>query len=235
MKKIVAFLLACIMVFALVSCNGSKDPCETCVDADGNKICDVCGKEIKDTETPDPGVTTTALTVADFAAAMKDMNSSRVELTLTETSALGTLTSSYKVVFGNGDLATISYTREVWDVSEDIFSNDLPAKRTEVGTVEYANGSYSGNISGAAEAVAKLSLNLTADKLAGVQINGSANKGAQLIASVSATNSASVFGVSFPSTATLSVTMKAGGQSISAFTLSYADGANQIAFSALYQ
>lgn len=233
MKKIVAFLLACIMVFALVSCKGGKDPCETCVDADGNKICDVCGKEIQDK--PDPETPAEALTVADFATAMKDVNSSRVELTLTETSALGTLTSSYKVVFGNGDLATISYTREVWDVSEDIFSTDTPAKRTEVGMVEYANGSYSGNISGAAEAVAKLSLNLSADKLVGVQINGTVDKGAQLIASVSATNSASVLGVSLPSTATLSVTMKAGGQSISAFTLSYADGANQIAFSALYQ
>lgn len=219
------------MVFALVSCGG-KDPCDVCVDADGDKICDVCENEIKDNGGPAPSQ---SLTVADFAAAMKDMNSSRVEIAITEISAHGSLSASYKVTFGNGDLATIAYTREVWNDSADIFDADTPAKRTETGTVQYANGAYSGDISGTAEAVAKLVLNLSADKLASVQINGTAAKGAQLIAAVPCINSAAVLGVALPADAALSVTMTAGGRSISAFTLSYADGANQISFSALYQ
>ncbi len=231
MKKTIALLLALVMVFALVSCGGGKDPCDTCVDADGDKICDVCENEIKS----DPVVPPKTLTVADFAAAMKDMNSSRVEITITESSVLGTLNASYTVTFGNGDLATIAYTREVWDVSEDVFSDDAPAKRTEEGEIEYKNGSYSGDMSGAAENVAKLVLNLSADKLASVQINGTAAQGAQLIAAVPRINSAAVLGVELPADAALSVTMNAGGKSISAFTLSYADGANEISFAALYQ
>ena len=231
MKKLIAFLLACVMVFALVSCGGDKkDPCQTCVDNDGNKICDVCGNEVQPKD-PNP-VTPPAqtLTVADFAAAMKDMNTSRVEIKITETSALGSLSATYKVVFGNGDRATISYTREVWDVSEDVFSTDTPAKTTLSGTIEYANGAYSGAMNGAADAVAKISLNIASDKLANVRINGT-----QMIASVARANSAAVLGVALPADATLSVTMNAGGKGISAFTLSYADGANQVAFSALYQ
>ncbi len=231
MKKTVALLLALVMVFALVSCGGGKAPCDVCVDADGDKICDVCENEIKGDQTKPPKT----LTVADFAAAMKDMNSSRVEIAITEISALGSLSASYKVTFGNGDLATIAYSREVWDVSEDVFSDDAPAKRTETGTIQYANGAYSGDISGTAEAVARLALNLAADKLASVQINGTAAKGAQLIAAVPRINSADVLGVALPADAALSVTMTAGGRNISAFTLSYADGANQISFSALYQ
>lgn len=238
MKKLIAFLLAGVMVFALASCGGGeKEPCKTCVDADGNKLCDSCGKEVKEEgKKPDSGKPVVpAATVADFATAIKDMNASRVKITITETSALGSLESVYTVAFGSGDRATISYTRQLWDVSEDIFSTDTPAKTTVSGTVDYADGAYSGSMNGAADAVAKVALNLAADKLANAQINGSVANGAQLIATVTRANSAAVLGVTLPADATLSVTMNPGGQSISAFTLSYADGANQIAFGALYQ
>lgn len=233
MKKTLALLLALVMVFALASCSGGNgdSSCTTCVDNDGNKICDNCGKEVKgsDNGEPENPPAATNLTVADFVAAMKDMNSTRVDVTIVETSDLGSLTANYKVAFGSGERATISYTREVWDVSEDIFSSDTPAKRTVSGTIEYANGSYSGSMNGAAEAVAKISLNLSTDKLSNVRINGS-----QLIASVARANSAAVLGVNLPADATLSVTMSSGGKSISVFTLSYADGANNVAFSVAY-
>ena len=234
MKKTIALLLALVMVLAFASCG--KKPCDTCVDADGDLVCDVCGKALENAggNQPTPG-TPAALTVADFAAAMKNMGSTRVEITVTESSDLGTLSSNYKIAFGKGESATIAYVREVWDVSEDIFSTTAPAKKTERGEIRYENGTYTGSMEGTAGAVAQLALNLSADQLASVQINGDAAKGAQLIAAVPRANSASVLGVALPADAAISVTMNAGAKSISAFTLSYMDGANQVAFSALYQ
>ena len=239
MKKIIALLLALVMAFALVSCStggnggsGDKDPCDTCVDKDANGTCDVCGNKVEGGKGPDLNK---PLEVADFAKAMKEMNSSRVVISITETSELGSLSATYTVAFGNGDAATIAYVREVWNTNADIFDTDASEKITERGEIQYANGSYSGAISGAAENVARIALNLSADKLANVQINGTAAKGAQLIAAVPQASSADVLGVSLPSDAALSVTMKAGAQSITAFTLSYVDGNNQVTFAAQYQ
>ena len=223
------------MAFAFVSCStgGGSTPCDTCVDKNGDGKCDVCENKIDDTKKPDA---TKALEVADFAKAMKDMNSSRVVISVMELSDLGSLSATYTITFGNGDLATIAYVRETWNTSADIFDPNGPSEKiTERGEIQYANGSYSGSISGAAENVARIALNLSADKLASVQINGSAAKGAQLIAAVPQTSSADVLGVALPSDAALSVTMVAGAQSISAFTLSYVDGANQVTFAAQYQ
>ena len=231
MKRIIALLLALVMMLAFASC-GAQKPCDNCVDADGDLICDVCGKTLEEEQKPPVEV---ALTVADFAKAMKDMGSTRVEIAVTETSVLGTLASTYKITFGSGETATIAYTRELWNVSEDIFSSTEPAKTTEIGEIRYSNGTYTGAIEGTAGVVAKLALNLAADQLASVQINGDVATGAQLIAAVPRANSASVLGVALPADAAISVTMNAGAKSISAFTLSYADGENQIAFSALYQ
>ena len=232
MKRIIALLLALVTVLAFVSC-GVQKPCDNCVDADGDLVCDVCGEKLEDEKQPPEEVA--KLTVADFAKAMKDMGSTRVEIAVTETSVLGTLASTYKVTFGSGETATIAYSRELWNVSEDIFSSTAPAKKTETGEIRYSNGTYTGAIEGTAGVVAKLALNLAADQLASVQINGTAATGAQLIAAVPRANSASVLGVALPADAAISVTMNAGAKSISAFTLSYADGENQIAFSALYQ
>ncbi len=231
MKKTIALLLALVMVLALAAC-GQKNPCDTCVDADGDLVCDVCGNKVDPGQKPTP---TPALTVADFAAAMKNMNSNRLEIAVTETSDLGTLASTYKITFGKGESAVIAYTREVWNVSEDIFSSTAPIKETKSGEIRYENGTYTGTMEGTAGAVAQLALNLAADQLTSIQINGDAAKGAQLIAAVPRANSASVLGVALPSDAAISVTMNAGAKSISAFTLSYMDGANQVAFSALYQ
>lgn len=232
MKRIIALLLALVTVLAFVSCDVQK-PCDNCVDADGDLVCDVCGEKIEDEKQPSEEVA--KLTVADFAKAMKDMGATRVEIAVTETSVLGTLASTYKVTFGSSETATIAYTRELWNVSEDIFSSTAPAKTTEIGEIRYSNGTYTGAIEGTAGVVAKLALNLAADQLASVQINGTAATGAQLIAAVPRANSESVLGVKLPADAAISVTMNAGAKSISAFTLSYADGENQIAFSALYQ
>ena len=234
MKKTIALLLALVMVLALASC-GVKAPCEICVDADEDLICDVCGKKLEDEGKKPTPPEAPALTVADFAAAMKNMGTTRVEISVTESSDLGTLSSTYKITFGKGENATIAYTREVWVVSEDIFSTTAPAKKTEIGEIRYENGTYTGAMEGTAGAVAQLALNLSADQLASVQINGDAASGAQLIAAVPSANSASVLGIVLPTDATISVTMNAGAKSISAFTLGYVDGANQVAFSALYQ
>ena len=233
MKRIIALLLALVTVLAFVSC-GVNQPCDNCVDADGDLICDVCGKKLEEEQKPAEEV---KLTVADFAKAMKDMGSTRVEIAVTESSVLGTLASTYKITFGSGETATIAYTRELWNVSEDIFSTTAPAKTVVNDTIYYSNGTYTSEkgIDGTAGVVAKLALNLAADQLASVQINGDVATGAQLIAAVPRANSASVLGVELPADAAISVTMNAGAKSISAFTLSYADGENQIAFSALYQ
>lgn len=234
MKRIIALLLALVTVLAFVSCDVQK-PCDNCVDADGDLVCDVCGEKIEDEKQPSEEVA--KLTVADFAKAMKDMGATRVEIAVTETSVLGTLASTYKVTFGSSETATIAYTRELWNVSEDIFSSTAPAKTVVNDTIYYSNGTYTSEkgMDGTAGVVAKLALNLAADQLASVQINGTAATGAQLIAAVPRANSASVLGVKLPADAAISVTMNAGAKSISAFTLSYADGENQIAFSALYQ
>ena len=233
MKRIIALLLALVTVLAFVSC-GVQQPCDKCVDADGDLVCDVCGKKLEEEQKPAEEV---KLTVADFAKAMKDMGSTRVEIAVTESSVLGTLASTYKITFGSGETATIAYTRELWDVSADIFETTAPAKTVEQDTIYYSNGTYTSEkgIDGTAGVVAKLALNLAADQLASVQINGDVATGAQLIAAVPRANSASVLGVALPADAAISVTMNAGAKSISAFTLSYADGENQIAFSALYQ
>jgi len=48
MKKIIALLLALTLAFALFACSeDQKDPCTTCVDADGNGTCDVCGGAVE--------------------------------------------------------------------------------------------------------------------------------------------------------------------------------------------
>lgn len=52
MKKIISLLLALSCAFALFAC--SEDPCVTCVDADEDGNCDVCGKVIEAPE-KDPG------------------------------------------------------------------------------------------------------------------------------------------------------------------------------------
>ena len=53
MKKIIALLLALTCAFALFACSADQNsPCTTCVDADGNGTCDVCGGVV---EAPDQG------------------------------------------------------------------------------------------------------------------------------------------------------------------------------------
>lgn len=231
MKKIVALLLAVSVVFALTACFGAKDPCEQHVDDNNDQICDVCEEKI---EGIGPGAL--SLTVADFASAMKDMNSGRVEISIVETSDKGSLSASYTVTFGSGDVADIAYVRELWDVDESVFDAETPAKAIVSGACHYENGQYSGaEMNGAAESVAKLALNLTKDKLASIVINGSAKDGAILTAAVPRAYSAEVLGVSLPADAALSVTMVPGAKSISVFTLSYAANGNSIAFSVLYQ
>lgn len=234
MKRTIALLLALVMVFALASCG--KDPCETCVDEDSDLVCDVCGKEIEDDggdgNKPEP--TPGELTVADFAAVVKDMAAARVVYTVKETSSLGTLTSTYTVAFGKGDAATISYVRQLWNV-DNPFDENADLIKTVQGTVEYKNGAYSGDMSGSASAVAKLALNLVDTKLAGAAITGGAADGARLTATVAQADSVAVVGVSLPSAAMLSVTLAAGAKSVSTFTLSYQDGVNAVEFTAQYQ
>lgn len=228
MKKIVALLLSVSVILALTACG--EDPCEKHVDENNDKICDVCEQKIEDDASGTAG-----LTVADFAAAMKDMNSGRVEISILETSEKGSLSASYKVSFGNGDSADIAYVRELWDVSEDVFETETNGKITERGELHYENGQYSGTMNGAAESVAKLALNLVKEKLASVVINGSAANGANLTAAIPRAYSADVLGVALPADAALSVTMNPGAKSISVFTLSYVADGNSIAFSVLYQ
>ena len=48
-KKILLVILAFILVFAIASCGGEDNTdgaCTSCVDKDGNGLCDVCEKEI---------------------------------------------------------------------------------------------------------------------------------------------------------------------------------------------
>lgn len=233
MKKTIALLLALVMVFALVSCGGKKTPCETCVDEDGDKICDVCGGEVKG-GTQTPGAE--KLTVADFAKVMTDMAVSRIEMNVKEEWAgVGALSSTYTIAFGKGESADISYKRQLFDVSDDVFEVDTPAIKEVTGNVKYENGAYTGSMEGTADAVAKIALNLTADKLANATISGTAKDGAILTAMVLKTDAKAVFGVELPSNATISVTLAKGAKSVSAFTLSYWDGEIAVLFDAQYQ
>ena len=233
MKRTVALLLALVMVFALVSCGAKKKPCETCVDDNADKICDVCGGEIKD-DAQTPGAET--LSVADFAKVMESMAVSRVEMKVKEDWAgVGDLTSTYTIAFGQGDSADINYKRQYFDVSEDIFETDTNAKKEVSGNVKYAGGVYTGSMEGTADAVAKIALHLSAHELANATITGSAKDGAILTAMVLKTDAMAVFGVELPSNATLSVTLAKGAKSVSAFTLSYWDGDIAVLFDAQYQ
>ena len=45
-KKILLILLTLSLVFAIASCGGGSKGCDTCVDDDGDGICDVCKKEM---------------------------------------------------------------------------------------------------------------------------------------------------------------------------------------------
>ena len=233
MKRIVALLLALVMVFALVSCSGQKKPCDVCVDADGNQICDVCGGKV---EAAGDEIVTSALTVADFAKIMKSMPVSRVEMNVKEEMGVNVLKSTYTIAFGQGETADITYKRQLWDVNENVFETDTPAIKEVTGSVKYADGVYTGSMEGTADAVAKIALmNLTADKLANVTINGTAKDGAILTAMVLKTDSVAVFGKELPSNATLSVTLAKGAKSVSAFTLSYKDGDIDVLFDAQYK
>jgi uncharacterized protein with FMN-binding domain/predicted small lipoprotein YifL len=234
MKRIVALLLALVMVFAFVSCGG-KTPCETCVDEDGDLVCDVCGEEIKpDSGEQTPGKNT--LTVADFAKILEATPVSRIEMSVKEDwKNVGSLKSTYTIAFGQGDTADISYKRQTFDVSEDVFETDTPAIKEISGTVKYKNGAYTGSMEGTADAVAKLALKLSADKLANVTVSGTAKDGAILTAMVLKTDAKAVFGVELPSNATLSVTLAKGAKSVSAFTLSYSDGDIDVEFAAQYK
>ena len=51
-KKIFLVLLALSLVFAIASCGGTKG-CDTCVDGDGDGICDVCKKAMPEEEVAD--------------------------------------------------------------------------------------------------------------------------------------------------------------------------------------
>ena len=233
MKRIVALLLALVMVFAFVSCGG-KTPCETCVDEDGDLVCDVCGEEIKPGSEQTPGKN--ALTVADFAKILEATPVSRIEMSVKEDwKNVGSLKSTYTIAFGQGDTADISYKRQTFDVSEDVFETDTPAIKEISGTVKYKNGAYTGSMEGTANAVAKLALKLSADKLANVTVSGTAKDGAILTAMVLKTDAKAVFGVELPSNATLSVTLAKGAKSVSAFTLSYSDGDIDVEFAAQYK
>ena len=233
MKRIVALLLALVMMFALVSCGGQKTPCDACVDADGDLVCDVCGGEVK-APTEDGGAT--ALTVADFAKVMESIAASRIEMNVKEEwEGFGTLKSTYTIAFGQGETADITYKRQTWDVSDDVFETDTPAIVEIQGNVKYANGVYTGSMEGTADAVAKIALKLSADKLANVTINGTAKDGAILTAMVLKTDAKAVFGVELPANATLSVTLAKGAKSVSAFTLSYKDGDIDVLFDAQYK
>ncbi len=230
MKKIVALLLAVSAMLAFTAC--AKTPCTEHKDADNDNICDVCDEKIETEQPPESD----ELSVADFAAAMKDMNSNRVVIEIKEASDFGELSSTYTVVFGSGDSAVISYRSEAWDESADIFETETPAKIVKSGEITYSNGQYSGGeLNGAAQSVAKLALNLSKDKMASPVIVGSAAEGATLTAVVPAAYSADVLGAAFAADVALSVTMNKGAQSISAFTLSYTLGANAITFSASYE
>ena len=234
MKRIVALLLALVMVFAFVSCGG-KTPCETCVDADNNLVCDVCGEKI---DSADEGKTPAkdALTVADFAKVVDSMAVSRMEMNVKEEWAgVGALKSTYTIAFGQGETADITYKRQMFDVSEDVFEADTPAIKEVTGNVQYANGAYTGSMEGTADAVAKLALKLSADKLANATISGTAKDGAILTAMVLKTDAKAVFGVDLPSNATISVTLAKGAKSVSAFTLSYWDGDIAVLFDAQYK
>ena len=232
MKRIVALLLALITVFAFVSCDGKK-PCDTCVDADNDLVCDVCGEKITPSTDNPPA---DALTVADFANVVKSMAVSRIEMNVKEEwVGFGALKSTYTIAFGQGETADIAYKRQMFDVSDNIFETDTPAIKEVTGTVKYENGAYTGSMEGTADAVAKLALNLSADKLANATISGNAKDGAILTAMVLEADAAAVFGVALPSNATLSVTLAKGAKSISAFTLSYWDGEIAVLFDAQYK
>ena len=234
MKRIVALLLALVMVFALVSCGGGKTPCDVCVDADGDLVCDVCGGKV---EAPaQQGGTTTALKVADFAKVMASMAVSRVEMSVTEEwTGFGSLKSTYTIAFGQGETADITYKRQSWDVSADVFESDTPAIVEVQGNVKYANGTYTGSMEGTADKVAKIALKLSEDKLANVTISGAAADGPILTAMVLKTDAKAVFGVDLPSNATISVTLAKGAKSVSAFTMSYTDGDIDVLFAAQYK
>ena len=233
MKRIVALLLALVMTLALVSCGAQKNPCDVCVDADGDLICDVCGGEVS---ASDGGSVSAKMTVADFAKIVNSMAVSRIEMNVKEINGVNELKSTYTIAFGQGETADITYKRQMWDLSESIFETDTPAIKEVAGSVKYANGTYTGSMEGTADAVAKLALNLSADKLANVTISGTAKDGAILTAMVLKTDAKAVFGVDLPSNATLSVTLAKGAKSVSAFTLSYKDANGfDILFDAQYK
>lgn len=72
MKKIIALLLAITCAFALFACSeATNDPCTTCVDADENGTCDVCGGTVEAPEQnpgedPDPELTPEEAKLAEF-------------------------------------------------------------------------------------------------------------------------------------------------------------------------
>lgn len=73
MKKIIALLLALTLAFALFACSeDQKDPCTTCVDADGDSICDVCGGAVEapeqDPDGNDPELTPEEAKLAEFVS-----------------------------------------------------------------------------------------------------------------------------------------------------------------------
>ena len=234
MKRIIALLLALVTVFAFVSCGGKKT-CDTCVDADNDLVCDVCGEKV-DPKSDDDTPAKDALTVADFAKVLNSMAVSRMEMNVKEEWAgVGALKSTYTIAFGQGETADITYKRQTFDVSEDVFETDTPAIKEVTGTVKYANGAYTGSMEGTADAVAKLALKLSADKLANATVSGTAMDGAILTAMVLKTDAKAVFGVELPSNATISVTLAKGAKSVSAFTLSYWDGDIAVLFDAQYK
>lgn len=49
MKKSLSILVFLILSVSLFACGGGKEKCETCVDGDGDSVCDVCGAEVQAT------------------------------------------------------------------------------------------------------------------------------------------------------------------------------------------
>ena len=233
MKKIISLLLALTCAVALFACGqspcetcvdadknaicdvcGNAVNCETCVDADKNAICDVCGKDVACAACVDAdrngacdvcGRVVAVNAFEDFEAAISATDPAGFVGTITLDTAAGEMKGEYTASIAADGAVTVNYSFDSFNSINNGGAGDVSSKK-EGTVVRNADGTYSGDGFTAAESVAGVVTSIKLDK-ALMNYNVA---GGTLSATVVSANTAEVLGTELASDATFILIINSG-------------------------
>ena len=242
MKKIISLLLALTCALALFACGntpcetcvdadkdskcdvcGSAVPCETCVDGDKDAKCDVCGKAVDCAACVDTdrngacdvcGKVVAVNVFEDFEAAIAATSPKGFVGTITLGTSAGEMKGEYTATIAEDGAVTVNYSFDNFNSIGSGDAGDVSSKK-EGTVVRNADGTYSGDGFTAAESVAGAVTSIKLDKtLMNFNVAGGI-----MSATVESANTAEVLGVDLGSDAIFVLTINQG--KVVSFALSY--------------